>query len=99
MFYLEGELIRIVAGSSASVSQPLNPTLLVATEDFVARLARGPKTPCRDPPRTAALHPSPNTPFQGITPSQKKQEEVLGVRYDVLPMSQAAQNILQNDRV
>src|SRR2546422_11766016 len=39
-FHLEGKLIRIAVGSSASVRHPLPPTLLVATEDLVACLAR-----------------------------------------------------------
>src|SRR5260370_21254444 len=45
IFHLEGKLIRIAVGSSASVRQPLHPTLLVATEDLVACLARNPKLP------------------------------------------------------
>ena len=45
ILHLEGELIRIAVGSSASVRQPLNPTLLVAIKDLVARLAGDPKLP------------------------------------------------------
>src|ERR1700724_2235451 len=45
VFHLEGKLMRIAVGSSASVRQPLHPTLLVAIEDFVACLARDPKLP------------------------------------------------------
>src|SRR5258706_397610 len=45
VFHLEGKLMRIAVGPSAAVRQPLHPTLLVATEDFVACLARDPKLP------------------------------------------------------
>src|SRR4030088_3054957 len=47
VFHLEGKLIRIAVGPSASVRQPLHPTLLVATEDFVACLARDPQLPAK----------------------------------------------------
>src|SRR6266853_559863 len=111
VFHLEGKLMRIAVGPSASVRQPLYPTLLVAIEDFVARLARDPKLPAEirhllaGEPRTAAFHPSPNTPSTASLPP-RKQEEVSPMcpvrcvtyvsgrsqlRYDVLPMSQAAQ--------
>src|SRR6266702_3160699 len=45
IFHLEGKLIRISVGSSGSVRQPLHPTLLVATKDLVACLARHLKPP------------------------------------------------------
>jgi len=47
VLHLEGKLIPIAVGSSASVRQSLNPTLLVAIEDLVARLARDPKLPAQ----------------------------------------------------
>src|SRR5437868_9059245 len=47
VFHLEGKLMGIAVGPSAAVRQPLHPTLLVATEDFVAGLARDPKLPAR----------------------------------------------------
>src|SRR5258708_37107447 len=43
IFHLEGKLIRIAAGPSAWVRQPLHPTLLVAPEELVTGLARIPK--------------------------------------------------------
>src|SRR6266478_2796254 len=45
VFHLEGKRMRIALGPSASIRQPLHPTLLVASEDFVACLARDPKLP------------------------------------------------------
>jgi len=45
VFHLEGKLIRIAVGSSLRSVNPLHPTLLVATEDLVAGLARDPKLP------------------------------------------------------
>src|SRR5207253_7023225 len=45
VFHLEGKLIRIAVGPSASVRQPLHPTLLVANEVFVDGLARDPNLP------------------------------------------------------
>src|SRR2546429_9966170 len=45
VFHLEGKLIRIAVGSSASVRQPLHAAFLIAIEDLVARLARDPKLP------------------------------------------------------
>src|SRR5258708_19665019 len=45
VFHLEGKLMRIAVGPSAAVRQPLRPTLLVATEDFLACLSRDPKLP------------------------------------------------------
>src|SRR5712671_3092748 len=80
VFHLEGKLIRIAVGPSASVRQPLYPTLLVAIEDFVARLARDPKLPAEirhllaGEPRTAAFHPSPNTPSTASLPPRKQEE-------------------------
>src|SRR6266699_1631096 len=43
VFHLEGKLILIAVEPSASVRQPLHPSPLVATEDFVAGLAQDPK--------------------------------------------------------
>src|ERR1700740_1321505 len=45
VFHLEGKLIGIAIGASASVRQPLHPAFLVAVEDLVTRLARDPKLP------------------------------------------------------
>src|ERR1700740_527642 len=45
VFHLEGKLIGIAVGPSASVRQPLHPAFLVAVEDLVTRLARDPKLP------------------------------------------------------
>ena len=44
---LERQLVRIVMGAPASVRQPLYPTLLVAIENLVARLAGDPKLPAQ----------------------------------------------------
>src|SRR5258708_21083703 len=49
VFHLEGKLMRIAVGPSAAVRQPFDPTLLVATEDFVAW----------GPPRTHGLQKEP----------------------------------------
>src|SRR5947209_13516067 len=45
VFHLEGKLIPIAVGSSASVRQPLHPTLLVPIEDLVAGLTGDSKLP------------------------------------------------------
>src|SRR5712671_4822180 len=78
VFHLEGKLIRIAEGPSASVRQPLHPTLLVATKDFVARLARDANSLqgsaiCSSASRRAtncSLSSFPEHSFHGITPSQ-----------------------------
>jgi len=47
VLHLEGKLIRIAVGSSAPVRQPLDPTFLVAVEDFVAGLAGDSELPAK----------------------------------------------------
>src|SRR6266478_5448883 len=67
IFHLEGKLIRIAVGPSASVRQPLHPTLLVATEDLAA-FHPSPNTPSK-----ASLPPkkqeevSPMCPVRCVT--------------------------------
>src|SRR6266567_5146804 len=99
VFHLEGKLIRIAVGPSASVRQPLHPTLLVATEDFVACLARDPKLPAEIRHFLAGwpashelqpfIHHRTLLPRHHSLPKNRRKCHPC-VRYDVLPMSQAA---------
>ncbi len=78
LLHLEGELMGIPIGRSASVGQPLNAAFLVVIEDLVTGLAGDPKFPAEfrhrlaREPQTAAFRPLPNTPSTASLPPQKK---------------------------
>src|SRR6266700_2500774 len=101
VFHLEGKLIRIAVVPSASVRQSLHPTLLVATEDFVACFARDAKRPAErrrwlaGEPASHELQPFIHhrtlLPRHHSLPKNRRKCHPC-VRYDVLPMSQAAQS-------
>src|ERR1700724_4738033 len=59
ILHLKRKLMRVAVGASASVGQPLHPTLLVAIEDLVAGLTGDAKLPakiCHRLPRQPASH-------------------------------------------
>src|SRR5215470_7130458 len=43
ILYLEGQLVRIVMGTPASICEPLNAAFLITIEDLVTRLTGNPK--------------------------------------------------------
>src|ERR1700720_3011981 len=47
ILHLKRKLMRVAVGASASVGQPLHPTLLVAIEDLVAGLTGDAKLPVK----------------------------------------------------
>jgi len=100
VFHLERKLVGVPIEAATSVGQALNTALLIAIEDLIARLARDAETPCRvrpllrrlaGEPQTAVFRPSPNTPSKASLPPQKGRKCNLCVRYELSPMSQAAQ--------
>jgi len=47
ILYLEGQLVRIVMGTPASICEPLNAAFLITIEDLVTRLTGNPKLPAK----------------------------------------------------
>ena len=68
VLYLEGQLVSVVMGPSASVCEALNAAFLITVEDLVPGLAGDAELPARfrhrlaGGPQTAFFRPSPNTP-------------------------------------
>src|SRR6266702_2730444 len=84
VFHLEGKLIRIAVRAVGFGPSTLAPHTPGSDRRFCSLSCARCQTPCRDPPlarrlagepRTAAFHPSPNTPSTASLPP-KKQEEV-----------------------
>jgi hypothetical protein len=91
---LERQLVRIVMGTPASISESLNAAFLIAVEDLVAGLTRNPKLPAKFRHRSPASRRATNCSlssitehsFHGIASSLRGGSVTHVFRYDVLPM-------------
>jgi hypothetical protein len=47
VFHLKGKLVGVAIGAATAVGQALNPTVLIAVEDFIAGLTRDAELPTK----------------------------------------------------
>jgi hypothetical protein len=47
VFHLKRKLVGVPIGATTAIGQPLHPALLIAIEDFIARLAGDPELPAK----------------------------------------------------
>src|SRR6202035_2644338 len=105
IFDLERKSVGVAIRTSASVREPLHAAFLVTIEDLIAGLAGDAKLPAKfrhrlaGEPQTAVFHPLPNTPSKAALPPLYGEKCHLCVRYNVLPMSQAAHPVVRSEEI
>src|SRR6202035_3899591 len=108
IFDLERKSVGVAIRTSASVRESLHAAFLINDRRSYSRSCGRCQTPCQVPPsprrlagepQTAVFHPLPNTPSKASLPPLYGEKCHLCVRYNVLPMSQAAHPVVRSEEI